>query len=75
GRGRGGGARLTRAWGGRGAARGGGRTRALGGPGREPPARFHERLGFVPAWRPGYLGPGADRHVYERALPLDGPQG
>lgn len=74
-RGRGVGERLYRAFAGRAAGRGCTRVRALVAPGREASRRFHERLGFVPTWRPGYLGPDADRHVFERGLPLEDPQG
>lgn len=74
-RGRGVGEALYRDFARRAAGRGCRRIRALVGPGREASRRFHERLGFVATWCPGYLGPGADRHVCERALPLDEPQG
>jgi ribosomal protein S18 acetylase RimI-like enzyme len=55
----------------RAAARGCRRIRALAAPDREASRRFHERLGFTGRWEPGYLGPGGDRFVYERLLPLE----
>jgi ribosomal protein S18 acetylase RimI-like enzyme len=70
-RGRGLGEVLYREFAARAAARGCRRIRALAAPGREASRRFHERLGFTGRWEPGYLGPGGDRYVYERALPLD----
>ncbi len=51
-------------------ARGCRRVRALAAPGRAASRRFHERLGFAGRFAPGYLGPGGDRLVYERPLPL-----
>jgi hypothetical protein len=45
-------------------------VRALAAPERAASRRFHERLGFTGTWSPGYLGPGIDRFVFERALPL-----
>lgn len=54
----------------RAAARGCRRIRALAAPDREASRRFHERLGFTGRWAPGHLGPGGDRVVFERALPL-----
>jgi ribosomal protein S18 acetylase RimI-like enzyme len=47
------------------------RVRALAAPDRTASRRFHERLGFRGRLAPGYLGPGADRIVFERPLPLD----
>ena len=45
--------------------------RALAAPERTASRRFHERLGFQGRLAPGYLGPGADRIVFERPLPLE----
>ncbi|MGD9694908.1 MAG: N-acetyltransferase family protein [Thermoleophilia bacterium] len=70
-RGRGVGARLYRDFAARAAERGCTRIRALAAPARLASRRFHERLGFVGTSAPGYLGPGGDRIVFERALPLD----
>jgi L-amino acid N-acyltransferase YncA len=70
-RGRGAGERLYREFCARAAARGCRRVRALAAPDRASSRRFHERLGFAGSAAPGYLGPGGDRIVYERALPLD----
>jgi len=70
-RGTGAGELLYREFCGRAAARGCRRVRALAAPDRLASQRFHERLGFVGTPAPGHLGPGADRIVYERALPLD----
>ena len=53
------------------AARGCRRVRALAAPEREGSRRFHEALGFRGRLAPGYLGPGQDRIVYERSLPID----
>lgn len=72
-RGRGVGALLYREFCARAAARGCRRVRALAAPERAASRRFHERLGFAGRLEPGYLGPGADRIVFERALPLEGP--
>jgi L-amino acid N-acyltransferase YncA len=69
-RGRGLGEVLYREFCGRAAERGCRRVRALAAPDRTASRRFHERLGFVGGDAPGYLGPGADRIVFERALPL-----
>jgi hypothetical protein len=74
-RGRGVGALLYREFCARAAARGCRRVRALAAPERTASRRFHERLGFAGRLEPGYLGPGGDRIVFERALPLDGPAG
>lgn len=57
----------------RAAARGCRRVRALAAPDRLASRRFHERLGFRATWSPDHLGPGVDRHVLERPLPLDPP--
>ena len=71
-RGTGAGERLYREFCARAAAeRGCRRVRALAAPDRAASRRFHERLGFSGTPAPGYLGPGADRIVYERPLPLD----
>lgn len=70
-RGTGAGERLYREFCERAAARGCRRVRALAAPGRTASRRFHERLGFAGTPAPGYLGPGGDRIVYERTLPLD----
>lgn len=53
-------------------ARGCTRIRALAAPALVGSRRFHERLGFVGAYEAAYVGPGEDRIVYERALPLTG---
>jgi L-amino acid N-acyltransferase YncA len=70
-RGTGAGARLYREFSARAAARGCRRVRALAAPERLASRRFHERLGFAGTPAPDHLGPGVDRIVYERALPLD----
>jgi ribosomal protein S18 acetylase RimI-like enzyme len=70
-RGRGVGELLYREFGARAEARGCRRVRALAAPERLASRRFHERLGFAGTWSPGYLGPGVDRFVFERALPFD----
>lgn len=54
-------------------ARGCRRVRALAAPGLQGSRSFHERLGFVGTLEPSYVGPGEDRIVYERALPLAAP--
>lgn len=69
-RGTGAGERLYREFCDRAHARGCRRVRALAAPDRTASRRFHERLGFAGTREPGYLGPGGDRIVYERALPL-----
>jgi ribosomal protein S18 acetylase RimI-like enzyme len=69
-RGRGVGDLLYREFCARAEARGCRRVRALAAPERAASRRFHERLGFTGTWSPGYLGPGIDRFVFERALPL-----
>ncbi|MFN8108414.1 MAG: GNAT family N-acetyltransferase [Thermoleophilia bacterium] len=46
------------------------RVRALAAPERTGSVRFHRALGFVGTERPGFLGPGQDRIVFERDLPL-----
>jgi RimJ/RimL family protein N-acetyltransferase len=50
--------------------RGCGRVRALAAPGNAVSRRFHEALGFVGTFHEAYVGPGQDRFVFERALPL-----
>jgi GNAT superfamily N-acetyltransferase len=74
-RGRGVGALLYRQFCARATARGCRRVRALAAPERAASRRFHERLGFAGRLEPGYLGPGADRIVFERGLPLEPPSG
>lgn len=73
-RGRGAGERLYREFCARAGARGCRRVRALAAPGRAASRRFHERLGFRGRHEAGYLGPGQDRIVFERALPLPAPR-
>ena len=51
-------------------ARGCTRVRALAGPGNTGSRRFHEALGFTGTFRERYVGPGQDRIVFERALPV-----
>lgn len=51
-------------------ARGCRRVRALAAPANETSRRFHEALGFVGTFHEGYVGPGQDRIVFERPLPL-----
>lgn len=46
------------------------RVRALAAPGNGVSRRFHEALGFVGAFHEAYVGPGQDRFVFERSLPL-----
>ena len=76
-RGRGLGELLYRKFCARAAARGCRRVRALAQPERAASRRFHERLGFTGRDAPGHLGPGQDRIVFERSLPIegDGPSG
>jgi len=69
-RGRGLGAALYREFGRRMHARGCTRIRALAQPDRVGSVGFHEALGFSGALHPDYMGPGADRIVFERVLPL-----
>lgn len=69
-RGRGVGAALYRDFGARAMAQGCSRIRALAAPGREGSIAFHRALGFDGPLIPGYLGPGQDRIVFERALPI-----
>ncbi len=72
-RGRGVGARLYREFAQRMAQRGCLRLRALASPGRAASVAFHEALGFVATPAPGLLGPGQDRLMFERSLPLPPP--
>lgn len=69
-RGRGVGRALYREFGRRMHARGCTSIRALAAPDREGSRRFHEALGFTGREQADYLGPGQDRVVYERPLPL-----
>jgi len=69
-RGRGVGAALYRHFGARAMERGCSRVRALAAPGREASIAFHRALGFDGPMIAGYLGPGQDRIVFERALPI-----
>jgi ribosomal protein S18 acetylase RimI-like enzyme len=70
-RGAGAGERLYREFCARAHAAGCTRVRALAAPERAASRRFHERLGFRGRIAPGYLGPGSDRIVFERPLPLE----
>ena len=69
-RGQGVGAALYREFGRRAAQRGCTRIRALAAPQREGSIAFHRALGFEGPLEAGYLGPGEDRIVFERALPI-----
>ncbi len=69
-RGRGVGRDLYRAFGERAAEQGCTRIQALAAPHREGSIAFHRSLGFAGPLVPGYLGPGEDRIVFERALPV-----
>jgi ribosomal protein S18 acetylase RimI-like enzyme len=64
------GSQLYRAFGDRMAARGRTRVRALAPIWNTTSQAFHERLGFVGRRESGYVGPGEDRIVYERSLPI-----
>jgi hypothetical protein len=46
------------------------RIRALAAPRREGSVAFHRALGFEGPLVQGYLGPGEDRIVFERPLPV-----
>lgn len=46
------------------------RVRTLAAPQRARSIKFHEALGFVGEFASEYLGPGQDRVVFERELPL-----
>lgn len=74
-RGRGVGARLYREFAARMAERGCARMRALAAPGRAASVAFHTALGFTATAAPKLLGPGQDRIVFERSLPLPLPTG
>jgi RimJ/RimL family protein N-acetyltransferase len=50
--------------------RGCSRVRALASPANEVSRRFHEALGFEGTFHEAYVGPGQDRIVFERSLPL-----
>ena len=52
------------------AARGCTRIRALASPANARSVRFHEALGFTGTFAERYVGPGQDRLVFERPLPL-----
>jgi hypothetical protein len=64
------GAALYRAFGERAMAGGCTRIRALAAPHREGSVAFHRALGFEGPLVQGYLGPGEDRIVFERPLPV-----
>lgn len=70
-RGAGIGRRLYAEFGARMQARGCRRIRALAPLWNSGSIAFHERLGFAGERRAGYVGPGEDRIVFERALPLE----
>jgi len=69
-RGQGVGAALYREFGRRAMGSGCTRIRALAAPQREGSIAFHRALGFDGPLVPDYLGPGEDRIVFERALPV-----
>jgi ribosomal protein S18 acetylase RimI-like enzyme len=69
-RGQGVGATLYRCFGEQAMAKGCTRIRALAAPQREGSIAFHRALGFDGPLVPDYLGPGEDRIVFERALPV-----
>lgn len=46
------------------------RIRALAAPALSGSRAFHERLGFTGTFAAAYVGPGEDRIVFERVLPL-----
>ena len=69
-RGQGVGAALYRAFGERAMGEGCTRIRALAAPHRQDSIAFHRALGFDGPLVQGYLGPGEDRIVFERALPV-----
>ena len=74
-RGRGIGARLYVEFGDRAAGRGCTRVRALAPLWNAQSIAFHERLGFVGSPQRDFVGPGQDRVVFERALPIPGSTG
>lgn len=69
-RGQGVGAALYRAFGERAMGQGCTRIRALAAPHRQGSIAFHRALGFDGPLVQGYLGPGEDRIVFERSLPV-----
>lgn len=69
-RGQGVGAALYREFGRRAMVSGCTRIRALAAPQREGSIAFHRALGFDGPLLEGFLGPGEDRIVFERALPV-----
>ena len=69
-RGQGVGAALYREFGRRAMGSGCTRIRALAAPQREGSIAFHRALGFDGPLVEGFLGPGEDRIVFERALPV-----
>lgn len=69
-RGQGLGRRLYEVFGRRMHENGCGRVRALASPARRGSVRFHEALGFEGDQVPNYLGPGQDRIIFERSLPI-----
>lgn len=64
------GGRLYREFGERMAERGRTRVRALAPMWNTASQRFHESLGFVGTESPEHVGPGQDRIVYERSIPI-----
>ena len=70
-RGRGIGRALYEAFGERMHGRGCRRVRALAAPTNAGSVRFHEALGFAGRLAGAYVGPGQDRIIFERGLPLD----
>lgn len=64
------GGRLYREFGDRMASRGCTRVRALAPMWNTASHRFHESLGFVGTRSPAHVGPGQDRIVYERTIPI-----
>lgn len=64
------GGRLYREFGERMASRGRNRVRALAPMWNTASQRFHESLGFVGTRSPEHVGPGQDRIVYERTIPI-----
>ena len=67
------GAGLYIAFGDRAAERGRSRVRALAPTWNRASIRFHEGLGFRGTLVEGYVGPGQDRVVFERGLPITRP--
>lgn len=64
------GATLYRAFGDRAQRAGCTRIRALAPLWNEASIAFHRRLGFAETYESDYVGPGEDRLVFERGLPL-----